>query len=480
MILEEGKMQELDLNILKVLVTDQMMAVDFVTNNDVLLFDINMRECAGYFYNFIKAYKTLPTLRAVTGRYPEAEKEIVDLWHKISKHEYNIKDYKFDLSQIKERFKKNSVKSIHRSIEYKMDEGLEPDIILKDIALKLQKTSIIDNGRTHIQMSAADYIDEFKDIYEAKKSQTSSRITIPTGYSMIDAVTGGFSPAELILIGGETSAGKSQLLSNIAVQMWLQNNTLETPFDSFNKGYSVLYFSLEMPYEDCYNRFLAKLADIPERSIRDAKLDDSQIIKRNRAFDFINEYQNQGNHFNIVDVPRNVTIEEIELRYQDALLRFRPDIVVVDYMGLMHDRNMAKEQDWLKMGAIAASLHEFSRAYNVIMLTAVQLTDIKRNNNQKGDTEEHQRVGVHRIGRSSHIMHHVNIGIQIETRLHERSLPDMRYHIIKNRKGALGQGNLIKNFECSSLYDVPYIDPIKEQSQNIAELIKHVRDSNET
>lgn len=477
---------DLDFNILKVLCTSQTMGMDFVCNNDVSLFDYSIRDQAKLIFDFVKTYKSVPTKRALIGRYansPEDLDNIDKIWRDIESHDYDINDYKYDLDQLKERYKKKSVKSISMTLQEKMTEGVEPDVILKDIALRLQKTNILNEGRSHIQKSAGDYIDEFHDRYEARKNSDGGITEIKTGYSMIDAVTGGFSPAELIMIGGETNSGKSMFLSNIAIQMWLQENTIDTPSNEFKKGYSILYFSLEMPYEDCFDRFLARVADIPQRSIRDAILDEEQLERKEKALEFIKKYQEAGNHFNIVDVPRNVTIEEVELRYQDALLQFRPDVVVVDYMGLMHDPSKAKEQDWLKMGSIAASLHEFSRAYSCVMLTAVQLTDIKRGSKNKGDQEEHQKVGVHRIGRSSQIMHHVNIGIQIETRLNERSLPDMRYHVIKNRKGPLGQGNLIKNFECGSLYDVPFVDDATsgdDISGNIPELIKKIRDGNES
>jgi hypothetical protein len=86
------------------------------------------------------------------------------------------------------------------------------------------------------------------------------------------------------------------------------------------------------------------------------------------------------------------------------------------------------------------------------MLTAAQLTDIKRG--QKGKIDESSRVGVHRWGRSSLIMHHVNLGIQIESRPGERDYPDFRYHVVKNRKGPLTTGTAIKNFANAKLIDV--------------------------
>jgi hypothetical protein len=272
---------------------------------------------------------------------------------------------------------------------------------------------------------------------------------------MIDAITGGFSPGELIMIGGETAAGKSMLLSNMAKQIWLQENTLDTAPTDFVRGYNILYFSLEMPYHDCFIRFLASLANVPQRSLSKSMLKSDEEKRVQKAYDFMKKYQENGYYFDIVDVPRNLTIEEVELRYHDALLRYQPEVVVVDYMGLMHSKALAKEQDWLKMGAIAASLHEFARAYDCIVITAAQLTDLKRNASGP-KTEESRRVGVHRWGRSSLIMHNVNLGIQIETRPEEKMFPDLKIHGVKNRKGPLAQGNLIKNFANASLIDVPF------------------------
>lgn len=266
----------------------------------------------------------------------------------------------------------------------------------------------------------------------------------------------------------------SMLLNNLARQMWMQKNNLYTDPASFTPGYNVLYFSLEMPYEDCFIRFLASLADVPQRDLEQSTLDEEQKRKVDKAYEFIENYEKAGYYFGIVDVPRNVTIEEIELRYTDALLRYRPEVVVVDYLGLMNNRS--KDQDWLKIASIAASLHEFARAYNVIILTAHQLTDIKRSSQSKSQ-EDHKRVGMHRWGRSSLIMHHVNLGIQIETRQGEENYPDLKYHIIKNRRGPMGQGNLIKNFSNAILFDVPSYDDTDpgDISNDIEKLIESVR-----
>lgn len=296
--------------------------------------------------------------------------------------------------------------------------------------------------------------------------------SVPVQCIQVDAVSNCF------LCGkGMIPTHNSMLLNNMAKQIWLQDNTLDTPPDQFQRGYNILYFSLEMPYQDCFIRFLASLANVPQKSLLKSCLTPEEEIKVNKAYGFIKKYQEHGHYFDIVDVPRNLTIEEVELRYHDALLRYRPDIVVIDYMGLMHSTAFAKEQDWLKMGAIAASLHEFARAYDCTTITAAQLTDLKRSST--GSQEESRRVGVHRWGRSSLIMHNVNLGIQIETRANEVSFPDLKIHLVKNRKGPLGQGNLIKNFANASLVDVPY-DPRDlpgDISSNIPALIRSIQEA---
>jgi replicative DNA helicase len=243
------------------------------------------------------------------------------------------------------------------------------------------------------------------------------------------------------------------------------------------RGYNIIYFSLEMPYEDCFIRFLASLANVSQRGLAKSTLSHEEELRVEKAKQFIKAYQNSGYYFDIVDVPRNLTIEEVELRYQDAMLRYRPDVVVIDYMGLMHSVALAKEQDWLKVGGIAASLHEFGRAYDNSVITAAQLTDLKRSANSSKD--DNRAVGMHRWGRSSLIMHHVNLGIQINTRQNEIHLPDLEIHVVKNRKGPLGQGSLIKNFANASLIDVPYDQKQipGDVSSSIPDLIRSIQEA---
>jgi replicative DNA helicase len=244
----------------------------------------------------------------------------------------------------------------------------------------------------------------------------------------------------------------SMLLANMAKQMWMQENTIEQRGD-FKKGYNILYFSLEMPYDQCARRTISSMSDVATYALRDCQITDSvQLARLADAANFTKCYPYE---FEIVDVPRGVTVEQIEERYLEAIGKGNsPEIVVVDYLGLM-DSQDEEGDDWLRLGKIAGRLHEFARAYNIVMLTAVQL-------NRSTAKDPADAIGLHRIGRSSQIMHHATIGLQILTRKNEDTFSDLEYYIIKNRNGERGKHNLKKKFQTATLVDIDSYIPIND------------------
>lgn len=437
----------MDLRIFKTLTSNKIDAIAFAATYNHDLFHEKM--FAKLLLAYLKAFRSVPTRRTMqewtNGRYTD----LIDaVWNRIESTEYNVQEYSFDLEQLKKRYIAETINDIKR---YASDDS---EHAIKDISLKLQTIKIVQQGRSFAQQTVRDHFDEFEQRYQAKSKDPQQTDQVITHYSAIDQSIGGFRPAELFLIGGETGAGKSMMLMNMAIQMWMQQNTLERAPSEFEKGYNITYFSLEMPYDDCYTRFLARMARVNERKLIDAQLSSDEYDRIKKVERFIKDYPFE---FDIIDVPRGLTIEEIELRYSDALLKYQPHVVIVDYMGLMHSPEHSREPDWLKMGNIGGELHEFGRVYNVVMGSAVQLTDIQRNSNSDAkDKSENQRVGPHRVGRSSQILHHANLGIQIETRANEDQYGDLRYHIIKNRRGPRKKGNMNKNLAMCLLTDKPF------------------------
>jgi replicative DNA helicase len=448
----------LDLKIIKSITDDKIIGMDFATTYNHDLFDSEYHLFVKLLLAYTKAFRVPPTRRVLKEWAGEAYLDDINrVWDKIDSLDYNIQEFRFDLELIKNRYSERALVEIKDFIESK---GSDHNRLLKDISLKIQTIKTIKQGKTFTQKTVKDYADEFEEQYKAQIDNPGKQGYILSGYSGIDFAVGGFKPSDLFLIAGATGEGKSTFLMNIAIQMFMQNNRINTPPSNFTKGANITFFSLEMPYEECFGRFISRVAGVPERAITHGLLTSDERKKILAAEKFLKTYPYE---FDIVDMPRGVTTEQIELRYNDALLKYKPEVVLVDYLGLMKGGD--SDQDWLKMGELAGELHEFGRVNSVIVGSAVQLNKMQppKSANPK-ELSEDQKIGPHRIGRSAMILHHATLGIQIET-MKSKNANYFNYHIIKNRRGPMIKAAVYTNFETCTLTDIEYVPnkkPIKE------------------
>jgi replicative DNA helicase len=257
----------------------------------------------------------------------------------------------------------------------------------------------------------------------------------------------------------------------MAIQVWMQKNTLETPPDDFTKGYNVVYVSLEMSKEDCFQRTMCRLADVRSYDLRDAKLSKAEREAVGKVGSFIKKYPYT---FEVVDVPRGLTVERLENILEEIRNEYKPDIIFVDYLTLMDDDSV--DEDWLKLDKLAGKMHEFTRVYNIPIVTALQLTRI----NPADKKADEKRIGLHRIGRSSQMAHHCTLIIQIESRENEESRFDFIYHIIKNRHGESNKSHTVyKDFSKLQIIDKPYnpdFNPEWTEQENLLRKSENILD----
>jgi replicative DNA helicase len=446
-------LSDLDLSILKTIITNKKHAIDFVSECDNKLFSTDAWNFANLITTYIKTYKDVPTLRVIIEKLTREgikTEYATEVWKKVEAFRYDEKEYKHDLNALKRRYADKELSLLSDKLHKAKESGNQFDINkhLSDIQKVVFNIKGLEKTRSYERKTLKSSISEFREEYRAKQLNPEFETGVKTGYSALDSATGGLQPGELLIIGGESNSGKSMLLMNMAIQMWMQKNTVEMT-SNFSPGYNILYFSLEMPFKPCRNRIYARLSGTPSKRIRSADLNKEESGKLTAALRFIHNYPYT---FEVVDIPRGATAEQIEMMYEEATVHYKPDVVVIDYLGLMDDSS-SEEDDWLKLGLITGKTHELLRVHNIIGLTAVQLNRTKASSK---DSEE--KIGMHRVGRSALIMTHANVAIQIETRPNEKSYPDMKWHCIKNREGELIQGKLFKNLACGTLLD----DPTKE------------------
>ena len=437
----------LDLSILKVLTTNKTHAIEFANECDSKLFSPDVWNFANLVINYLKSYKELPTLRVLTEKLSKGNNEkliehVSKVWESVSQLDYDDKEYKHDLELLKKRFAEKQLSAVKDQLS-----KLEPGVMdipkaLGEMQKTIQNIKSLNQTKAYESKNIKEYLPFFVEKFNQKKENPNLEVGIKTKYSFFDYATNGVKPADFVLIAGESGFGKSLFLNNIAIQTWMQDNKINQE-SSFTEGKNIIYFSLEMPYEDCFIRLISRLAGVPARNIENAKISKEDFVKIKQALDFIKNYPYT---FKIVDIA-DACANDLEAILANSDEKF--DVVFVDYLGIMNTNEKSDEADWLKQGLIAYEVRAIARKYKLPIFSAVQL------NRKSQSKDSSENIGLSRLARSGTIATHATHVIQIENRPQEEMHPDFVFHMIKNRKGPKGKGVLYKNLSCATLIDKP-------------------------
>lgn len=442
--------QELDLIVLKHIITNKKNALEFIHDSSEKLFQPDVWRFAKLITDYIKVYKEIPTRKVISERIQSQKSETLNkyvnqLWDDITNVSCNSNEYKHDLEKLKNRFTEKLIYDLKDSL-IGNDGRVDITKSVSELNSALNSIKSLNQVKAYDQKSLKESINTIRERYVAKQNDPTIGMGLKTGINFFDQLTNGLKNSEFLIIAGQTAAGKSILLSQIAQNLWMGDNNIDTE-GNFSKGCDVVYFTLEMPLEHCLERLCANLAKVPQAAINGATLNDEQKQRMGKALKFIERYPHE---LIIVDAPRNLTPSSMELIYNDIVANRgkKPEIVVIDYLALMNTDDDITE-DWLKQGAISEKIAEFGRINNINVITAVQMTDDDKNKSGANS------IGTHRLSRSRMIGHNANFILMIEKRPNEAQRPDFILHMVKSRRSALGTGVLYKNLECCSLLNEP-------------------------
>lgn len=203
----------------------------------------------------------------------------------------------------------------------------------------------------------------------ALAGRTGGLTGIPTGYSDLDDMTGGFQKSDLIILAGRPSMGKTALALNLALaaaRPQARQSHRDLP------GYAVAVFSLEMSTEQLLQRLICQTGKLDLRDLRTGRLKGDDIFKLTSVMDALG----QADVF-IDDTP---AIRVMELRAKARRLKSqlatRGDaelgLILIDYLQLMRgsDRADSREQE---ISEISRSLKALAKELNVPVVALSQL-----------------------------------------------------------------------------------------------------------
>jgi replicative DNA helicase len=196
-------------------------------------------------------------------------------------------------------------------------------------------------------LKALDRVDE---LFRKKSPITG----VATGFDDLDDKTAGLQPADLIIVAGRPSMGKSALAINIAEHAAIKDKL------------SVAVFSMEMPGEQLAMRMMSSLGRIDQHKVRTGKLSDDDWPRLTSAVEILKDAKL------VVDDTPALTPTELRSRCRRIFRDQGLDLVIVDYLQLMQVPGTVENRA-TEISEISRSLKAMAKELNVPVIALSQL-----------------------------------------------------------------------------------------------------------
>jgi len=177
---------------------------------------------------------------------------------------------------------------------------------------------------------------------------------VSTGFKLIDEMTSGLQPGDLIIIAGRPSMGKTTLAVNMAENAALGSKK------------SVAIFSMEMSAESLTLRMISSLGRINQSNLRSGRLHEEDWPRIDSAMTQL------GGANIFVDETPGLTPTEIRARARRLKRERGLDLIVVDYLQLMQVAG-TKENRATEISEITRSLKALAKELRVPVIALSQL-----------------------------------------------------------------------------------------------------------
>lgn len=192
-------------------------------------------------------------------------------------------------------------------------------------------------------------------IEDASKN-TGTVTGLETGFTMLDNMTSGMQPSDLILIAARPSMGKTAFALNIA------------DYFAVKKGYTTAVFELEMSREQLVNRMLSMESHVDSQHMRTGQLSDMEWDDLVAGSSILSESKL------IIDDTPAITPQELRSKCRKYKLEYGLQAIIIDYLQLMSGGGKGSESRQQEISEISRSLKAIARELNVPVLALSQLS----------------------------------------------------------------------------------------------------------
>lgn len=254
--------------------------------------------------------------------------------------------------RILRKFRKmRGLHEIMHDINTELDgDKIDPDKLLEKLGEKMvevRQTKSQDNAFLHFGTSnnSMEFVREL--IYEGSDAEI-----IPTGIKAFDDTNLGFMRGSLVIIGGNSGAGKSHVATALCMNM-------------AEMGYRVLLVPLEMNKKEMTARILANACKVDSLKINGNQLSTEGKDKLMEGYKkWVRRIKKKGGRFTIFKPDSDLTIEEAYA----AISTYQCDVVVIDYVTLLKGTDGPDQwKDLGKVARIAKINAELNNRVNILL-----------------------------------------------------------------------------------------------------------------
>jgi replicative DNA helicase len=178
---------------------------------------------------------------------------------------------------------------------------------------------------------------------------------LPSGFPLLDKITGGFQRSDLIVIAARPSLGKTSLAVNISENIAIKENR------------SIAFFSLEMSKEQLVERMLCSLAKVDMQRLKTGYLRDEDWTRLTEAYGALYEAP-----IYIDDSP-DVSLVDIRAKSRRLKIETNIELIVIDYLQLSRMETRV-ENRVVEISQITRGLKNLARELGIPIIVLSQLS----------------------------------------------------------------------------------------------------------
>jgi replicative DNA helicase len=209
-----------------------------------------------------------------------------------------------------------------------------------------------DSGPEHVNPIMSRTLEKIEEMFGMEDGLTG----LTTGFQNLDERTNGFQTADLVIIAGRPSMGKTTFAMNLCENALLGSDL------------PVLVFSLEMPKEALLMRMYSSVGKIPSNRLRSGKLDEEDWPKLTAAFNLLKDKPFY------IDDTSGLTPQEMRARCRRVYRENNNSLglIMVDYLQLMTVAGKSEGRTQ-EISEISRSLKAIAKEFECPVLALSQL-----------------------------------------------------------------------------------------------------------